>query len=39
VCAFYRCLRIGTEVQGMLSRNSRHPRRRQLRRSSCHHHP
>jgi hypothetical protein len=25
VCAFYRCLKIGAEVEGVLSRSSRHP--------------
>jgi hypothetical protein len=29
VCAFYRCLRTGIEVEGVLSRSSKHPRRRQ----------
>jgi hypothetical protein len=28
VCAFYRCLRTGAEVEGVLSRSIRHPRRR-----------
>jgi hypothetical protein len=26
VCVFYRCLRTGAEVRGVLSQNSRHPR-------------
>jgi hypothetical protein len=39
VCAFYRCMRTGIEVQGVLSQNSRHPRRRQLNSSSSHRHP
>jgi hypothetical protein len=38
VCPFYRCLRKGVEVQGVLSRSNRHPRRRHLN-SSCHRHP
>jgi hypothetical protein len=39
VCDFYRCLRTGAEVRGVLSQNSRHPRRRQPRSSICHRHP
>jgi hypothetical protein len=38
MCASYKCLRIGAKVEDVLSRSSKHPRRRQLR-SSCHHHP
>jgi hypothetical protein len=39
VCDFYRCLRIGAEVRGVLSQNSRHPKRRQPHSSICHRHP
>jgi hypothetical protein len=38
VCAFYRCLKTGAEVEDVLNRSSMHPKRRHLS-SSCHHHP
>jgi hypothetical protein len=39
VCDFYRCLRTGAEVRGVLSLSSRHPKRKQPRSSICHRHP
>jgi hypothetical protein len=36
VCDFYRCLRTGAEVRGVLSLNSRHPKRRQPHNNICH---
>jgi hypothetical protein len=39
VCDFYRCLRTGVEVRGVLSQNNRHPKRMELSSSSYHRHP